>query len=98
MSLFFGEAIVINNARKDPNYCPYCLRCTGLVRMKKVCDFFWRCKCGAMQDSRAIAACQVVAKFGAHHPECECRTDTRKSCDCGYAACAAALQEPPDAA
>lgn len=39
-------------AENDPNYCPYCMRCRGLVRMKKVEDFFWKCDCGAIHDER----------------------------------------------
>jgi hypothetical protein len=35
------------NARKDPNYCPYCLRCSGLVRMQKIGELHWKCTCGA---------------------------------------------------
>jgi hypothetical protein len=40
------------NAEKDPSYCPYCMRCPGLVRMKKIAEFFWRCVCGAEHDER----------------------------------------------
>lgn len=40
------------NAEKDPDYCPYCLLCSGLVRMKKVEDFYWKCHCGAKHDER----------------------------------------------
>jgi hypothetical protein len=40
------------NAERDPSYCPYCMRCTGLVRMRKVEDFYWRCGCGAEHDER----------------------------------------------
>lgn len=49
-----GLEIVINNAKKDPNYCPYCMRCTGLIRMKKVAPFYWNCHCGAIYDLRDI--------------------------------------------
>lgn len=41
------------NAERDPNYLPYCLRCRGLVRMRKVADFYWRCDCGAEHDERS---------------------------------------------
>jgi hypothetical protein len=43
---------VRENAEKDPAYCPYCLRCPGLVRMRKVSAFYWRCSCGAEHDER----------------------------------------------
>lgn len=46
------ESIVKSNAIKDPSYCPYCMRCDGLVRMVKVCEFGWRCRCGAQHDER----------------------------------------------
>lgn len=39
---------VRENAENDPDYCPYCLRCRGLVRMIKVANLWWRCStCGA---------------------------------------------------
>lgn len=40
------------NAEANPYYCPYCLRCPELVRMKKVEPFYWRCDCGAEHDER----------------------------------------------
>lgn len=40
------------NAEKDKSYCPYCLRCQRLVRMAKLADFLWQCKCGAIHDER----------------------------------------------
>ena len=40
------------NAENDPTYAPYCMRCTGLVRMVKVIPFFWSCRCGAQHDER----------------------------------------------
>lgn len=41
------------NAEKDPTYCPYCMRCSGLIRMQKVEDFYWRCAvCRAEHDER----------------------------------------------
>jgi len=43
---------VRQNAEKDPSYCPYCLRCPGLVRMEKIEPFLWRCWCGAIHDER----------------------------------------------
>lgn len=49
-----GEAQVISNAIADPTYCPYCLRCKGLVRMRKIAPFYWRCVCGAEHDARSL--------------------------------------------
>jgi len=53
--------IVYENALRDPSYCPYCLRCSGLKRMRKVGEMHWRCDCGAehviphpRNDPRAI--------------------------------------------
>jgi hypothetical protein len=48
-----AKSIVRINAEKNSNYCPYCLRCSGLVRMKKITAFFWKCKCGAVHDERS---------------------------------------------
>lgn len=45
-------SIMRRNAEKDPSYCPYCMRCDGLVRMKKVEPFLWACSCGAIHDER----------------------------------------------
>lgn len=50
-----GKSSVRWNAERDPNYCPYCLRCRGLVRMVKVEAFYWRCNCGAEHDERTEA-------------------------------------------
>lgn len=46
------DSIMKLNAEKDPNYCPYCLRCSGLVRMVKVEHLLWKCKCGTIHDER----------------------------------------------
>lgn len=46
------KSIVRLNAEKNENYCPYCMRCPGLVRMKKIEQFYWKCKCGAVHDER----------------------------------------------
>lgn len=53
--------IIVENAKKNPAYCPYCLRCTGLVRMVKVEPLYWRCKCGAQHDERDIASEEAEA-------------------------------------
>jgi hypothetical protein len=50
------KSIVRMNAEKDPNYRPYCMRCSGLVRMRIVEDFFWKCGCGAIHDERGADA------------------------------------------
>lgn len=47
-----GDWIVINNAKKDPAYCPYCMRCSGLARMRRVESFYWKHSCGAECDLR----------------------------------------------
>ena len=48
--------IVRSLAEKDPAYCPYCLNCQGLVRMKLVEPFLWKCTCGASHDERRPTA------------------------------------------
>ena len=57
-----GKTIMRKNAEKDPDYCPYCLRCSGLIRMKKVEPFLWRCKCGAEHDERGGQTLYVGVK------------------------------------
>lgn len=43
-----APSVVRENALRDPSYRPYCLRCRGLVRMRKVENMHWRCDvCGA---------------------------------------------------
>ncbi len=49
-----GLCFVIDNARKNPFYTPYCGRCPGLVRMIKADEFHWGCTCGAVCDLREI--------------------------------------------
>lgn len=44
-------SIIKQKAEKDPNYCPYCIRCNGL-RKQKVEHLYWKCKCGAEHDER----------------------------------------------
>lgn len=44
------------NAERDPTYNPYCMRCSGLIRMQLVEKFYWRCAvCGAEHDEREVA-------------------------------------------
>lgn len=50
--IFNQKSLVRENAEKDSSYCPYCMRCRGLVRMKKIEEFYWKCKCGAVHDER----------------------------------------------
>lgn len=47
------SSLVRENALADPNYSPYCLRCSTMARMRKVEHMLWRCsKCGAVHDER----------------------------------------------
>lgn len=48
-----SKSIVRINAERSEAYCPYCMRCRGLVRMGLTpIKFVWRCKCGAIHDER----------------------------------------------
>ena len=52
----YPDDIVRSNAEKDPTYCPYCMRCRGLQRMRKVAAFQWACPvCPAKHDARTDA-------------------------------------------
>jgi hypothetical protein len=51
------KSIMRLNAEKDADYCPWCLRCAQMVRMKKVEPFLWRCRCGAVHDERGQQDC-----------------------------------------
>src|SRR5208337_3521961 len=46
------QALIREKAERDPTYAPYCMRCAGFVRMRRVAPFYWRCECGAEHDSR----------------------------------------------
>lgn len=46
------RAVILRNVEKDPHYAPYCMRCTGLVRMARIARHYWRCRCGAPCDYR----------------------------------------------
>ena len=48
---------ILFNVAKDPTYCPYCLRCPRLVRMKLVEPYYWNCSCGAECDLRNDIGC-----------------------------------------
>lgn len=39
------------NMRRDPEYAPYCGRCSGLVRMARISPTVARCRCGAVHDT-----------------------------------------------
>jgi hypothetical protein len=45
---------VVSNAISNPRYAPYCLRCTGMQRMKLVEPFLWEHECGAVHDERQV--------------------------------------------
>lgn len=44
--------IILRNVANDPYYAPYCMRCTGLIRMRRVEQHYWWCACGAECDYR----------------------------------------------
>jgi hypothetical protein len=52
---WWQREVILRNEQADPHYAPYCLRCTGLVRMRKVAPHHWRCSCGAQCDYRVPA-------------------------------------------
>lgn len=44
--------VILRNEKERPGYAPYCMRCSGLVRMRVVELHYWRCHCGAQCDYR----------------------------------------------
>lgn len=42
--------------KQGPDYAPYCMRCSGMHRMRKVGDYYWRHSCGAEHDDRGKRA------------------------------------------
>lgn len=46
--------VIVSNHQKDPTYAPYCMRCSGLHRMKVVEPFLWKHMCGAIHDERQV--------------------------------------------
>lgn len=52
--------VIVHNHIIDPNYAPYCGRCTGLHRMKVVEPFLWNHFCGAVHDERQVLECRGV--------------------------------------
>lgn len=46
--------IIVRNHIADPNYAPYCGRCSGLHRMRVVEPFLWKHSCGAIHDERQV--------------------------------------------
>ena len=63
------------NAEEDPDYCPYCLRCSATVRMKKVEPFYWRCACGAEHDERTTPPASPKSE----EKKCTCGEDSPDS-------------------
>lgn len=64
--------IVRENAMKDPNYKPMCMRCPGIVRMSRVnsltTDLHWKCRCGA-EHIEAMYERDRMLKFVQSKPE-----------------------------
>ncbi|SDW93918.1 hypothetical protein [Lysobacter enzymogenes] len=56
------DSIVVANALRDPSYCPYCMRCSGFDRMRKVGLLHWRHHCGAEHDEAEARA--ALARVG----------------------------------
>jgi len=46
-------AQIARNVERDPNYRPYCMRCPGLIRMRRIEHMLWTCNCGAIHDQRS---------------------------------------------
>jgi hypothetical protein len=46
--------VIVLNHILDPKYAPYCMRCSGLHRMKVVEPFLWEHDCGAIHDERQV--------------------------------------------
>jgi hypothetical protein len=65
-----GKSLVRENAERDPNYAPYCLRCPDARRMKRVESFYWRCDCGAQHDEREATDAAVAPP-----PDSDCPPD-----------------------
>lgn len=55
------------NAENDPNYRPYCLKCSTMERMTTVEPFLWKCKCGAVHDERICPVCDSFGRSGQEH-------------------------------
>lgn len=48
------DPVIVLNFIADPTYAPYCMRCSGLKRMKLVEPFLWEHECGAVHDERQV--------------------------------------------
>ena len=68
-----GVDIVRRNMVRDSKYAPYCMRCSGVVRMVRVTLTLARCACGAEHDISTapitinydpIRKCTVVGSLG----------------------------------
>ena len=46
------DQIIVKNAMENQDYAPYCGRCSGLHRMKKIATLLWKHGCGAIHDER----------------------------------------------
>lgn len=47
--------VIVLNALLNPDYAPYCMRCRGLDRMRKVEGFLWtHDACGSVHDERQV--------------------------------------------
>ncbi len=54
---------VFLNAQKDAAYCPYCISCRTMDRMKKVEHMLWKCtKCPAIHDERPNQAANDIKR------------------------------------
>jgi len=53
--------VIVRNHMDDPNYAPYCGRCTGLYRMSVVEPFLWNHGCDAVHDERQVLSSTPVA-------------------------------------
>ena len=61
--------------KERPAICPYCLRCSATVRMKKVEPFYWRCACGAEHDERTTPPASPKSE----EKKCTCGEDSPDS-------------------
>lgn len=59
------KSVMRLNAEADPNYRPYCLRCSTMIRMALVAPFYWQCvRCGAEHDERRPGDAARVSSNG----------------------------------
>ena len=49
------DPVIVLNYLLDCTYAPYCMRCSGLKRMKVTEPFRWECDgCGGVHDERQV--------------------------------------------